>query len=163
MNNRPLVQCVERSEHRESGRQRFREIDRPLLEARRQRLPLQELHDDVELPVGLADLVQLAYMRMADRGRCPRLAPETLPTGRIGAGVEDHLDSDVAVEALIMGGIDDTHAALSELADNTVVVNPLALARHDPILWCFHERRTTARTTRPTVSPCTTIEKMTTA
>jgi len=98
--------------------------------------PSSKLHHDVELPLGLADLVQLTDMGMTDRSGCASFAPESLASGHI----EDHLDGHLTVETLIVGGVDDPHPALSDLAGNTVVVDPLTLAGHHPILvdWYGH-------------------------
>ena len=67
-----------------------------------ERLALEELHRDEQLPAVLADLVDLADVRVVDGGRGPGLAAEAL-AGRV-VRLGDRLHRDPAAEALVLGG-----------------------------------------------------------
>ena len=101
----------------------------PRGEPRGQRLALEQLHRDEELAVRLADLVQLADVGVRHAGRRPRLAPEALSRLRIAAGPAHHLDGDLAVEALVGGGVDDAHPSFAELRHDAVVGNRVGHVR----------------------------------
>ena len=63
--------------------QRLGHAQRPAPQALGQRLALQQLHGDEQLAAVLADLVELADVRMVDAGRGPGLAPEALARGLV--------------------------------------------------------------------------------
>ena len=77
-------------------------------------------------PAVLADLVDLAHVRVVDAGRGARLAPEALAGRLVGLG--DRLDRDRAAEALVLGREDDAHAALPEPVEDAVAAEPLRVA-----------------------------------
>ena len=86
-----LVQRLEGTEHREHHRQRLRHRNRSLLEPRRERPSLEQLHREIELPVGFGDVEELADVGMVDRGRCACLPPEAVAGRRVTPAVEDRL------------------------------------------------------------------------
>ena len=121
-----LVQCLERGEHALRERQHLRERERPALEAARQRLALEQLHRDEEVARVLADVVDLADVRVLDARGGARLAPEALARRVVGLG--DRLDGDAAAQALVFRREHDAHAALSEPVQDPVAAQPLRVA-----------------------------------
>ncbi|MFN8091658.1 MAG: hypothetical protein U0599_05430 [Vicinamibacteria bacterium] len=92
----------------------------------RERFAGEQLHRDEEAPGVLADLVDLADVRVVDRGRRPGLAAET-PAGRL-VGLGDRLHRDAPAEALVLGGEDDAHAALADALEQAVAAEGRHLA-----------------------------------
>src|SRR5207244_9571667 len=84
-----------------------------------ERFALEELHDQERLPVVVADVEELADVRVAQAGRGAGLADEAL-AGRGVAGVADGLDGHLAPQPLVLGGVDYAHATLAQLADDAV-------------------------------------------
>ena len=121
------VERRERREHLARERHRLGDGQRPALEAIGERLALEQLHGDEQLPAVLADLVDLAHVRVVDARRGARLAPEALAGRLVGLG--DRLDRDLAPEALVLGGEDDAHAALPEPVEDAVAAEPVRIAR----------------------------------
>src|SRR6185436_3159191 len=87
------------------------------------RLALEQLHGDEQLAAVLADLVKLADVRMVHAGRGAGLAPESLARGVVARDGRHRLEGDGALELLVARGVDDAHAALSQLADDPVVAD----------------------------------------
>jgi hypothetical protein len=114
------VQRLQGREDAEADGQGLGDAQRPALEALGERLPLQQLHGDEHLPAVLADLVDLADVRVVDRGRGPGLAPEPGPR-RLVARERHRLHGDRAPEHLVVREVDDPHPALAELAGDGVV------------------------------------------
>ena len=108
-------------EHRERDIAAVGQRNWPAGEARGERLALEQLHREEELAVCFADFVQLAHVRMRHAGGRPCLAPEALSRFRILAGAAYHLDGHLTVEALVRGGIHDTHPSFAELRHQTIV------------------------------------------
>ena len=69
--------------------QRLGDAQRPALQPLGQRLALEQLHGDEQLAVVLADLVELADVRVVDARRGPRLAPEALARRLVAAPSDD--------------------------------------------------------------------------
>ena len=118
------VERLERGQHRERDRHRLRHAQRPALQPLAERLAFEQLHRDEELPLVLADVVELADVRVVDARRGPGLALEALARGLVSAQRAHRLERDGAVEPLVARGVDDPHAALAELAGHLVVRDP---------------------------------------
>jgi hypothetical protein len=136
----PRVNRLECREHRERHVDAVAKRNRPAREPRRKRLTIEQLHGDEELPVRLAHLVQLAHVRMRDAGGGPSLAPEALARLRIAARFAHHLESDLAMETLVCGGVDDPHSSFAELRHHSVMGNRVG--------------HLTSDFTRPRKAPC---------
>ena len=93
---------------------------RPLLEPRAQRLAVEQFHREEQLHAVLRDFIELADVRMAHAGGDSRLAPQALALLLVGS-FSDPLDRDGPIQALVVRGVDDAHAALTELAADTVL------------------------------------------
>ncbi len=87
-------------------------------------MPFEELHGDEELALVLADLVDLANVRVVDARRGSCLAPEAAPRRLVLRHGDHRLQRHRAMEPLVARGVDDAHAALSELAGDGVVAKP---------------------------------------
>ena len=120
MHDPPPVQHVERREHRDRRRDRLGRRERPRFQAVRQRLALEKLHREKRLAVVLADLEELADVRVAHGRGGPRLAQQTIPHLRIRRR-EERLDRDRTLQSLVDRFVHDPHAASSDLADDAIV------------------------------------------
>jgi hypothetical protein len=86
--------------------------ERPALNAIRERLALDQLHDEVEIVPLAPDVVDDADVRMVERGNEPRLALEArADLGRACQIARQDLDRDLAAEAAVAGAIDLAHAS----------------------------------------------------
>ena len=113
------VQGVERGQHVERNVDGVAYGDCPLRHALGQRLPLEQLHGEIQRAVDLADVEDLADVGMVDRGRASRLAPEP-PAGNVVEPVRaDRFDRDPALQALVERLVDDTHAAPTQVAKDS--------------------------------------------
>ena len=102
----------------------------------RQRLALDVLHGEEQLPVDHADVVDLDHVGVGEPGQRLRLSLHP-PAPRPARGCPgDQLEGDAAIELVIVGGEDHAHAALPELAQQRVATDLLVSARrcadHDP-------------------------------
>src|SRR3984885_11144181 len=89
-----------------------------------QRFAFQILHNQVRATLFLADVMQRADIRVIQAGGGPRLAPETVRghlVARELAGQE--LESDKSLQPGILGLVDNTHAAASDLFEDRVMRN----------------------------------------
>ena len=109
-----------------------------------ERLAFEVLHDQVVDAVLLADVVERADVRMAERGDRLRLALEAEAELRVAGEVRrQHLDRDGAVEARVARAVDLAHAARAEREtisygprrvpgergmDGATMIRPLAIA-----------------------------------
>jgi hypothetical protein len=83
-----------------------------------QGLALDVLHGEVDLAVVLADLVDLDDVGVGQAGEGLGLAAAAgADVGVVAAG-EDEFDCDLAVELLVVGGVDDAHAAGADAAED---------------------------------------------
>ena len=114
-----VVQSSERAEHRQRDLRRLRRRQRAAFQPRAQRLPVEQFHRQEQLGAVLFDLVQLTDIRMADAGRGAGLPPQAAPLELVGA-LADPLDRHRAIQALVVGGMNDAHPALSELSPHAV-------------------------------------------
>jgi len=84
-------------------------------------LPLEQLHREEWRAVVMADLENLADVRVRERRSRARLANEAVL--RSGAGIAQDLDRDGAIEALVARLEHAPHAAFADLAHDAVVAN----------------------------------------
>lgn len=95
------MQCMKRVQDSD------RQIDglagryRSSIQPGRQRLAVEQLHDEKRTTVMFADFVNLAGVRVLHGRRRTRLAKESLVRGARGKLGADHLESDGAPEALV--------------------------------------------------------------
>src|SRR5262249_34848643 len=76
---------------------------------------LDELEQEVEEALTLAEVVELDHVRMVEPRENHGLAPEALGEGRILARVErEHLEGDEALDPRLARLVDGAHAALAE-------------------------------------------------
>jgi hypothetical protein len=89
------------------------------LEPHAERLALHELHGEEHLLLDAADLVDLDDVGVRELGHGPGLALHAGLVARavVAAGAQQ-LEGDAAVELLVVGGVDDAHAALAEGAQD---------------------------------------------
>ncbi len=117
------VQRGERGQHAQTDRQRVRGAQRSASQPLGQRFAFQELHRD-EQPAGvLADFIDLADVRMVDARRSPGLAPQALTRRLVAGGGRQHLHGDRALEPIVARGVDNAHAAFSELTFDRIAAN----------------------------------------
>ena len=95
-----------------------------LLDQARQRTPLDELHREVDHPVGrLAEIVDAADVRMAQPRGVRRLAVES--RNGIGIGVHPrvhHLERALAPHLHVLSEVHRSHAAFAELLEDVIPV-----------------------------------------
>ena len=86
-----------------------------------QRVPLEQLGDDVGELALLLELVERQDVRMRDRRDRLRLALEPLARFFVGGqAVGEDLERDVAADAVVVGPIDLAHAACPDRLDDVV-------------------------------------------
>ena len=120
------VKRTERAEHLESDAHGLVEGNRAAIQARRQRLAVEPLHDDEQLGVGLADLVNLADVRVIDARGQTRFAPEPLARDLVADDVTaDNLQRDPSSKAIVDRIVDGPHAAFAERANHLISANLL--------------------------------------
>ena len=119
-----IVQRGEPLEEVEGEVERLAGRQGPAVQARRERLAGQELHDDERLAVVLSDLVDRAQVRVAHPRRRARLAQEA-PPRRVVRALQ-HLQRDLAPQLLVLGEVHPAHAALADEADDAVAPDPAA-------------------------------------
>ena len=91
---------------------------------------LDQLGDEVEHLVVLAVVVDPHDARRLEAGQDRGLVLEAGPEVVVAGQVRDHeLDRDLAVEGGVVGLVDHAHAALAELAQESVTAEVLALDR----------------------------------
>ena len=97
-----------------------------LVEDRVEAEPGDELHRVVVQPVVLADAEDRHDVRVVQPRRGPGLAVEPADLlGGPGDARGQHLQGDVPAERLLLGLVDDAHAAAADLAEDAVVAQPL--------------------------------------
>jgi hypothetical protein len=75
----------------------------------------------------LANLVELTDFRVVHAGGGPSFAPEPVSCCFVVYSVPDHFQRDSSIKALVVGGVHDPHAALSNSANDSIVAD---LLRH---------------------------------
>ena len=111
-----LVCLVERSRDLGDDRRGARRIERAFArDELAQVLAVHVAHRQIQGALVLAGLVDRDDVRVVERGGDPRLAleasAETWVLGQLG---RDELERDVAVELLLVGEVDDAHAATAD-------------------------------------------------
>jgi hypothetical protein len=92
-----------------------------------QRLSLQAFHNYVGLLARVADLVNGADIRMAQRGRSSRLTPEAFQRMRIARQfVGQKFQRDEAAQLSVFGFVNHAHAPAAELFKHAVARHGLA-------------------------------------
>jgi hypothetical protein len=81
-------------------------------------LAADELHGDEHLGAEAADLEDGDDVGVGQAGHGLGLAEEAVVAGAGEAGGVEELEGDLAVEELVVGGINDAHAALAEAVDD---------------------------------------------
>jgi hypothetical protein len=110
---------------------RLVDIERSVLETMRERLSLEQLHDDVDVVVGFTDVVNLANAGVADARGCSRFAPDASP--RVGPARAQRFHRHLSTQPRIAGAIDVAHPARSDERDHLIVTEPFASGeRHTP-------------------------------
>ena len=124
VNDAALVCRTERVEHLHADLGHPPRRHRPLLDERRQRRALDELHHDERRPVILVDVVNRADTRMVQGGRKACFTTEALERVVIGEQPgRKKLERHFTAEQQILGAINDTHASAAELAQHAIVRN----------------------------------------
>ena len=146
MDDAARVQGRKRCEYSERDRHRFGRAERSATQPLGQDFTLEQLHRDVQLPVLLADLVDLADVRMVDARRGAGLAPEALTRLGIVGERGQRLQRDRTFKPAVARGVDDAHAALAKLAFDRVAPNarregPLGRGRRVDLFVCHGEGR----------------------
>src|SRR5579872_1249526 len=112
-------------------------LNRQAIRRRNQRaeiLALDEFHDDVQLAVDIANFVNGADVRVAERGRSAGLMEQELLSLDAG-GFADHLHRYVTLEHLVVSAIDHSHATLADLGEDSIVPQHLTDHRFAIGLW----------------------------
>src|SRR5437763_11693345 len=92
-----------------------------------QRHAVQEFHDNERLISVFADFVDRADVGMVESGSCPSLAAEAFQCLRVLRNiVGQEFQRDKAAEFGILGLVDHTHAAATQLLDDAVMRDGLA-------------------------------------
>ena len=123
MNDVPLVGVGQGIGHFAQNSPHFLRLHRPfILQPLGEIVARDESHDEVDEVVPLLDVVDRNDIRMAELGRRFGFAKKPLadvrPKGQLG---RKELYRDVALEALVHGTIDDSHAATPDLAVQLIV------------------------------------------
>jgi uncharacterized protein len=130
---------------------------------RRERLPLDELHDQEGTIALGADVEEGDDPGVVQRARRAGLAQEPgLAVGIRGGGGGEHLDGHLAPEALVDGTMDLPHRSAAERGEEPVVRQALRQPRHAPLLYVLlRESRTFTghRGPRSRLRPMPAIEK----
>ena len=125
----PRVQGLQRRQHPQRDPERLSDRNALAGETLLECLALQQLHDEVELAALFSELVDVADVRMVDACGGPGLAQQTLAQCRVSGGIPDPLDGHVAVQAVVVGGVHHSHAALAQPPGHTVAADGFRLPR----------------------------------
>jgi hypothetical protein len=94
---------------------------------------LDDLHAEVGLIVGLADLVDRDDVRVVELGDRLGLVPEPAQFCRAGQRTGlDQLEGHQAIELVLAGPVDDAHAASSDLLEQLVLAEESGRPAHRP-------------------------------
>ncbi len=127
MNDALLVCGFERLGNLPGDRERLIDGRRALRDAIRQRLALDQLHDQGANAIGRLESVNGGDVRMVQRGKCPGFALESRePLRVLREGVGQHLDGDLPAEGGVGRAPDLSHAAGAEWRDDFVGAEPRA-------------------------------------
>ena len=132
--NDPLLVCsVQRAGKRDRDLHEHRGVQMASIEALPQGLTLEQLHDDELSAIRrLADVVNRADVRMAERGDCPRFPLEALQgLGVGGQRLREDLQGDGPVKSCIVGTIDLAHAAAADRRADLVRTEANTRGQHE--------------------------------
>ena len=117
------VRVRERSGDGGAESPRLLPAERATADDRVQAVALDELEDEHRLPAVLEDVVEPDDVRVLEPGECRGLALEARAELLVvrDPGVQ-HLERDIAPEALVVGAPDDAHAAATELVAEAIAV-----------------------------------------
>jgi hypothetical protein len=122
MHNPAGVSRIERIRDLNSQLKQLRNLQRTPLDHMLEGAPLQILHGDKSLPVLLPDVVDGADVRMVESRSSLRLALKTAEGLSVfGNVVRQELEGNKAVQANVLGLIDNPHATAAHLFDHAVV------------------------------------------
>src|SRR5882762_1985460 len=118
---------VQRVSDLDSDRQQSLNVQLTAPDAMFQRDAVEKLHRDESLPLGLTDVVDGADIRMVQCGSGLCFALEACQgLGILGDLVGQEFERDKAMQPGVLGLVDDSHAAATELFDDAVVRDGLA-------------------------------------
>ena len=121
MDDAARVDRAKRGEHLRRDRYRLGDAERAARQPLGERLAFEQFHREEQVVAILADVVDLADVRMIDaRGRA-RLPPQSLPGRLVLSETQNHLQRDGALQALVVGLVDDPHPAGAQLSGDPVV------------------------------------------
>ena len=125
MDDALLVRGLERVSDLPGESECLRDRQRAVRNHRRERRPLDELHDHRVGVAGVFDTVHGRNPRMVQRREGARFALEASPAiGVLRDRVGQHLDGHVALQPRIAGTIHLAHTPCAERADDLVGANP---------------------------------------
>lgn len=109
------VHRVQRVGHLTEQPQRPRHGQRTAVDHAREVGPLDVAHRDVEVTVGLIEVVQRDDVGVVDRGRVAGLVDEAFAELAVGGQrLVDDLERDAATQAGVGGAVEDAHAAAAD-------------------------------------------------
>ena len=121
MHDAAAMEGGERIEHRQRDGQGFEWRHGPTGDARGQRFPVEQFHDEIGLALSLVELVEGADVRVADASGGPGLPAKPFPRHVVGQRLgTNHLDGDIPVQPVVVPGIHDAHAALAKRSDDSI-------------------------------------------
>ena len=111
----------------EKERQRLLDRNRTALDPIRQRLTLDQLHDEKARVTVPLEAIQSRYVVVVQRGKNLGLTLETSQPLRVSRHFfQEELDRHLATELRVLGAIDLSHAACTEGGEDLVVAEPRA-------------------------------------
>ena len=123
MNDAKLVESLQRGKKFEGDLRRLASGKRALLKALCEGFALDKFHDEDEIVGFFGDVIKAAGVGMGDLGGGAGLLPETLAFGGVVGTVADEFESYGAIEALVLGLENDTHAAFADLGQDAIRAN----------------------------------------
>jgi hypothetical protein len=121
MNDAPFVGSSERISKLFRDLDCFVQRDGPVSQLVRERLALDELHDDAAAGAHVLEAIDLSDVRMIQRGEELRFALEPRePVRIVGEMIRQNLEGDVAQQLRIAGAQHDAHRAFPELRDDFI-------------------------------------------
>ena len=128
MDDAPLVRMRERIRQLPSVVHDMLRRHRAGVQHRAERPSFDQLHGDIGLPLGFADFVHRADVRMIERGGGARFTHQPGACGGIvKVRGQEAFDGDVSIELLVAGPIHLAHSTSAESADDAVVRKPPAI------------------------------------
>jgi hypothetical protein len=123
MHKAAAMQRLERGQNRQRDLDRFGAPQWTPQQPDSERLPLEEFHDQEQLALLFADVVELAHIGMIEAGGRSGLAPQAVAGAIVGRRVGNHLERDTPVQTLVVRSVDHAHPAFTELARDAVVTD----------------------------------------